>query len=125
LQEFYETHKAYDEKMPLAYERLTIKFANSPVMVMGKLAACITVETNAILEGFNLKISIIKRRARGFRNMKNFIFRLWRIVSPPTADYKPCQRRIYRFSELLKSTQGERGRALIFKSEHQAESFAK
>ncbi|MDY5931233.1 MAG: transposase, partial [Candidatus Ornithospirochaeta sp.] len=26
-----------------------------------------------ILEGFNSKISIIKNRARGFRNMKNFM----------------------------------------------------
>ena len=28
--------------------------------------------TNAILEGFNSVISIIKNRARGFRNMENF-----------------------------------------------------
>ena len=32
-----------------------------------------TKHTNAILEGFNSKISIIKNRARGFRSMKNFI----------------------------------------------------
>ena len=30
-------------------------------------------KTNAILEGFNSKISIIKNRARGFRTMKNFM----------------------------------------------------
>ena len=28
--------------------------------------------TKAILEGFNSKISIIKNKARGFSNMKNF-----------------------------------------------------
>ena len=40
-----------------------------------------TKRTNAILEGFNSKISIIKNRARGFRNMKNFrhdLLLLWR-----------------------------------------------
>ena len=30
-------------------------------------------KTNAILEGFNSRISIIKNRARGFRTMKNFM----------------------------------------------------
>ena len=29
-------------------------------------------KTNAILEGFNSKISLIKSKARGFRNMENF-----------------------------------------------------
>ena len=32
-----------------------------------------TKRTNAILDGFNSKISIIKNRAKGFRSMKNFI----------------------------------------------------
>lgn len=32
-----------------------------------------TLRTNAILEGFNSKISIIKSRARGFRNMRDFM----------------------------------------------------
>ena len=32
----------------------------------------LTSPTNAILEGFNSKISLIKSRARGFRNMDNF-----------------------------------------------------
>jgi len=85
LQDFYETHKAYDEDMLSAFERLTIKFANSPVMEMRKFAACLTrnaveilnyfqtLRTNAILEGFNSKISIIKSRARGFKNMRNFM----------------------------------------------------
>ena len=33
----------------------------------------VTKRTNAILEDFNSKISIIKNRVRGFRNMKNFM----------------------------------------------------
>lgn len=85
LQDFYETHKAYDEDMLSAFERLTIKFANSAVMEIRKLAQCLTknaveilnyfltFRTNAILEGFNSKISIIKSRVRGFRNMRNFM----------------------------------------------------
>jgi transposase len=85
LQDFYETHKAYDEDMLSAFERLTIKFANSTVMEIRKFAAYLTrnaveilnyfqtLRTNAILEGFNSKISIIKSRARGFKNMRNFM----------------------------------------------------
>jgi transposase len=30
-------------------------------------------KTNALLEGFNSMISLIKPRARGFKNMKNFM----------------------------------------------------
>ncbi|MFA7560445.1 MAG: transposase, partial [Sphaerochaeta sp.] len=30
-------------------------------------------KTNALLEGFNSMISLIKHRARGFKNMKNFM----------------------------------------------------
>jgi transposase len=85
LQDFYETYKSYDEDMLSAFERLTIKFANSTVMEIRKFAACLTrnaveilnyfqtLRTNAILEGFNSKISIIKSRARGFKNMRNFM----------------------------------------------------
>lgn len=85
LQDFYETHKAYDEEMVSAFERMVIKFANSPVKEIRKFAACLTrntveilnyfqtLRTNAILEGFNSKISIIKSRARGFKNMRNFM----------------------------------------------------
>lgn len=32
----------------------------------------ISGKTNAILEGFNSKISLIKAKARGFKNMENF-----------------------------------------------------
>jgi transposase len=85
LQEFYESYRSYDEDMVSAFERLTIRFANSAVMEMRKFAQCLTrnaveilnyfqtLRTNAILEGFNSKISIIKSRARGFRNMRNFM----------------------------------------------------
>ena len=85
LQDFYETHKAYDEEMVSAFEGMVIKFANSPVKEIRKFAACLTrnaveilkyfqtLRTNAILEGFNSKISIIKSRARGFKNMRNFM----------------------------------------------------
>jgi hypothetical protein len=67
------------------YERLIIKFANSTVMEIRKFAACLTwnaveilnyfqtLRTNAILEGSNSKISITKSRARGFKNMSNFM----------------------------------------------------
>ena len=30
-------------------------------------------KTNAVLEGFNSVISLIKRKARGFKNMENFM----------------------------------------------------
>jgi transposase len=30
-------------------------------------------KTNALLEGFNSMISLIKHRAKGFKNMKNFM----------------------------------------------------
>nr|WP_321297951.1 ISL3 family transposase [uncultured Sphaerochaeta sp.] len=85
LQEFYESYRSYDEDMVSAFERLTIRFANSAVMEIRKFAQCLTrnaveilnyfqtLRTNAILEGFNSKISIIKSRARGFRNMRNFM----------------------------------------------------
>lgn len=85
LQDFYETHKAYNEDMVSDFERLAIRFANSAVMEIRKFAQCLTrnaveilnyfqtLRTNAILEGFNSKISIIKSRARGFRNMRNFM----------------------------------------------------
>ncbi len=85
LQDFYETHNSYSEEMISAFEEMVIKFANSPVMEIRKFAACLTrnaveilnyfqtLRTNAILEGFNSKISIIKSRARGFKNMRNFM----------------------------------------------------
>ena len=67
------------------FEGIVIRFANSPVMEIRKFAACLTrnaveilnyfqtLRTNALWEGFNSKISIIKSRARGFKNMRNFM----------------------------------------------------
>ena len=84
LQDVYEQHHDYDSAVE-AYETLCLEMANSTVMEVQKLARSLTrnaVEilnyfdtrrTNAILEGFNSIISLIKRRARGFKNMKNFI----------------------------------------------------
>ncbi len=67
-----------------AFEEFTAEVSNSSIKELQKLGKSLTrnaVEilnyfisrkTNAILEGFNSKISIIKNRARGFRNMENF-----------------------------------------------------
>lgn len=50
-----------------------------------------TGKTNSILEGFNSMISIIKNRARGFRNMDNFknmiYFCLGQLKFPQSSDY--------------------------------------
>lgn len=85
LQEFYSSHYAYDEATITDFENLALRLCNSTIKEMQKFGKLLTrnaVEilnyfetksTNAILEGFNSKISIIKNRARGFRNMKNFI----------------------------------------------------
>ena len=65
-------------------KELTLDMANSTVHEMWAVAKSLTrnaveilnyfvsKKTNAILEGFNSKISIIKNRGRGFRNMENF-----------------------------------------------------
>ena len=65
-------------------EELALDMANSTARELWDMAKSLTrnaVEilnyfisrkTNAILEGFNSQISIIKNRARGFRNMENF-----------------------------------------------------
>ena len=83
LQTMYEECKDYGRTC--AYqEELTLDMANSTVHEMWAVAKSLTRnavdilnyfvsrKTNAILEGFNSKISIIKNRARGFRNMENF-----------------------------------------------------
>ena len=84
LQDFYFRHKDYDEKTIFDFENMALDFCNSTMKEMQKLGEMLvrnaveilnyfdTKRTNAILEGFNSKISIIKNRARGFRNMKNF-----------------------------------------------------
>ena len=85
LQEFYSSHDNYDDRLCSDFEDLALSVCNCTIHEMIKFGKMITrnaVEilnyfetkrTNAILEGFNYKISIIKNRARGFRNMKNFI----------------------------------------------------
>ena len=93
LQDFYFRHKDYDEKTIFDFENMALDFCNSTMKEMQKLGEMLvrnaveilnyfdTKRTNAILEGFNSKIKIIKNRARGFRNMKNFrddLLLLWR-----------------------------------------------
>ena len=93
LQDFYSRHKDYDEKTIFDFENMALDFCNSTMKEMQKLGEMLvrnaveilnyfdTKRTNAILEGFNSKISIIKNRARVFRNMKNFrddLLLLWR-----------------------------------------------
>ena len=84
LQDFYSRHKDYDEKTIFDFENMALDFCNSTMKEMQKFGEMLvrnaveilnyfdTKRTNAILEGFNSKIKIIKNRARGFRNMKNF-----------------------------------------------------
>ena len=93
LQDFYFRHKDYDEKTIFDFENMALDSCNSTMKEIQKFGEMLvrnaveilnyfdTKRTNAILEGFNSKISIIKNRARGFRNMKNFrddLLLLWR-----------------------------------------------
>lgn len=83
LQAFYNNSK--DRETACTYlEAITQDVSESTVPELRQMAKTLTnnaVEilnyfdgrkTNAILEGFNSMISIIKNRARGFRNMENF-----------------------------------------------------
>ncbi len=45
--------------------------------------------TNGILEGINSKIQLAKRRARGYRNPKNFINIIYFISGKLNFDYPP------------------------------------
>ena len=84
LQDFYSRHKDYDEKTIFVFENMALDSCNSTMKEMQKFGEMLvrnaveilnyfdTKRTNAILEGFNSKIKIIKNKARGFRNMKNF-----------------------------------------------------
>lgn len=68
----------------LEFEQLVLDLQNSPIREMSRVGKSLannaedilnyfdTGKTNSILEGFNSMISIIKNRARGFRNMENF-----------------------------------------------------
>lgn len=84
LQGIYEGCLDYDEAVE-AFEALCLEMSNSKVSEMHKAAQTltnnaveilnyfITKRTNAMLEGFNSMIGLIKRRARGFKNMNNFM----------------------------------------------------
>jgi len=68
-----------------AYEELCLQLCNSSITEMKKLGKALTRnaieilnffdsrKTNAVLEGFNSVISLIKRKARGFKNMENYM----------------------------------------------------
>ena len=82
LQEFYGMEGR--EAACKVLEKLIEDLKNSKVREMKKIGRSLernqedilnyfdTGKTNSILEGFNSMISIIKNRARGFRNMENF-----------------------------------------------------
>ena len=83
LQELYNDFHDFESACSF-FEDLVLEMANSSVHEIRKASESLTrnaVEilnyfishkTNAILEGFNSKISLIKSKARGFRNMENF-----------------------------------------------------
>lgn len=83
LQELYDKPHDFEDAC-YYFEDLVLEMSNSTVHEIAKVAKSLTrnaVEilnyfisrkTNAILEGFNSKISLIKSKARGFRNMENF-----------------------------------------------------
>ncbi len=83
LQSIYEDSQSCEDACYF-FENLVLDIQNSPVREMAKVGKSLganaeeilnyfdTRKTNAILEGFNSKISIIKNRARGFRNKLNF-----------------------------------------------------
>lgn len=84
LQDVYERSFDYDTAVE-AYEQLCLEMSNSRIVEVRKVGKSLTrnaVEilnyfdsrkTNALLKGFNSVIGLIKRRARGFRNMRNFM----------------------------------------------------
>lgn len=83
LQELYSKPRDFDDACCF-FENLVLEMSNSSVHDIAKVAKSLTrnaveilnyfisKKTNAILEGFNSKISLIKSKARGFKNMENF-----------------------------------------------------
>ena len=83
LQELYSKPRDFEDAC-YYFEDLVLEMSNSTVHEIAKVAKSLTrnaveilnyfisKKTNAILEGFNSKISLIKSKARGFRNMENF-----------------------------------------------------
>lgn len=84
LKAMYELCGDYDEAA-CYLEALSLEMSNSRMPEVQKEARSlarnaveilnyfVSRKTNAMLEGFNSKISIIKNRARGFRTMRNFM----------------------------------------------------
>ena len=84
LQQFYDTHKSYSEEMVCHFEQLALDMCNSSVREISKVGESLTrnaqkilnyfstFRTNAILEGFNSKISNIKTRARQYEVTSRF-----------------------------------------------------
>lgn len=67
-----------------------IKFANSVKAHWSGITAYFdTKVTNGILEGINSKIQLAKRRARGYRNPRNFINMIYFISGKLKFDYPP------------------------------------
>lgn len=100
FQSMYEDCKSYDEAVDV-FEDITLEMATSGIKELAKLAKSLTrnaVEilnffvsrkTNAILEGFNSQISLIKNKARGFKNMKNFINMIYFCLSDLSFPFVP------------------------------------
>jgi transposase len=84
LQDVYGRSLDYESAVE-SFENLCLQMSNSPIREVQKIAKSLTrnavdilnyfdsKRTNALLEGFNSMIGLIKYRARGFRNMKNFM----------------------------------------------------
>lgn len=84
LQGVYEDCIDYESAVE-AFESLCLELSNSSISELRRIGKSFTrnaleilnyfesKKTNALLEGFNSMISLIKHRARGFKNMKNFM----------------------------------------------------
>ena len=84
LQGVYENCIDYESAVE-AFEGLCLEMSNSRVRELQRVSKSLTCnavellnyfdsrKTNALLEGFNSVIGLIKRRVRGFKNMDNFI----------------------------------------------------
>ncbi len=56
--------------------------------------------TNGILEGINSKIQLAKRRARGYRNINNFINMIYFLCGKLKFDYQSISHRALVFTNL-------------------------
>ena len=84
IKHIYQQSPDYDTVVE-AYEGLCLEVSNSSIREMQKLGKSLTRnaaeilnffdsrKTNALLEGFNSVIGLMKCKARGFRNMDNFM----------------------------------------------------